>query len=426
MLPDEGQILLIMNANTVLYIIAGILIIDFALERILSYLNANHQQKKLPDELTDIYDQEKYSKSLNYFQANHSFETISASFSFILMLAMILTGAFGKLDYVLRSRINDPILVALCFFGILFLISDLINIPFSLYRNFVIEDKFGFNKMTLKVFLFDKIKSYILTAIVGGVILYILLYLITNIGANFWLWFWLVISAFLLLVNMFYTSLIVPIFNKLVPLPAGDLRDKIEEYSRKINFPLDNIFVIDGSKRSSKANAYFSGIGSKKKIVLFDTLISNHTQEELVAVLAHEVGHFKKKHILTGFILSITQIGFMLFLLSLFVYNPFLSKALGAGENAIHINLIAFGILYTPISHLTGIFMNIISRKNEYEADKYAATTYNGATLQSALKKLSGNSLSNLTPHPAYVFMHYSHPPLLQRLKALRKLISEV
>jgi STE24 endopeptidase len=409
-----------MSANTILYIIAGILIIDFALERILDYLNAKHQQKNLPVELSNIYDQEKYSKSLNYFQANHSFENISSVFSFILMLGVILTGALGKLDHVLRLRVSDPILLALSFFGILFLISDLINLPFSLYKIFVIEEKFGFNKMTKKTFLFDKIKSYVLTIIVGGVILYVLLYLIINIGENFWLWFWLVISVFILLINMFYTSLIVPIFNKLKPLPAGELRDKIEKYSKEINFPLDNIYVIDGSKRSSKANAYFSGIGSRKKIVLFDTLISNHTQEELVAVLAHEVGHFKKKHILTGFILSIAQTGFMLFLLSLFVYNPYLSNALGAGENAIHINLIAFGILYTPISHLTGIFMNIISRKNEYEADKYAATTYNGVALQTALKKLSSDSLSNLTPHPAYVFMHYSHPPLLQRLKALQ------
>jgi STE24 endopeptidase len=409
-----------MSANTILYIIAGVLVIDFALERILAYLNANHQQKNLPEELADIYDQEKYSKSLSYFQANYSFENISSIFSFILMLGVILTGALGKLDHVLRLRITDPILLALSFFGILFLISDLINLPFSLYKIFVIEEKFGFNKMTKKTFLFDKIKSYVLTIIVGGVILYVLLYLIINIGENFWLWFWLVISVFILLINMFYTSLIVPIFNKLKPLPAGELRDKIEKYSKEINFPLDNIYVIDGSKRSSKANAYFSGIGSRKKIVLFDTLITNHTQEELVAVLAHEVGHFKKKHILTGFILSIAQTGFMLFLLSLFVYNPYLSNALGAGENAIHINLIAFGILYTPISHLTGIFMNIISRKNEYEADKYAATTYNGVALQTALKKLSSDSLSNLTPHPAYVFMHYSHPPLLQRLKALQ------
>jgi STE24 endopeptidase len=408
-----------MQANTILYIIAAILTADFMLERILSYLNAGHQQKDLPSELAGIYDQEKYSKSLSYFQFNHKFGNISASFSFLLMLGVILSGAFGKLDEILRSQVQNQIMLSLCFFAVIFIISDLINLPFSIYKTFVIEEKFGFNKMTVKTFVLDKIKGYILTTIVGGIILYILLYLIINIGENFWWWFWLVISVFLLLINMFYTSLIVPIFNKLNPLPEGELRNKIEEYSKKIGFPLDNIFVIDGSKRSSKANAYFSGIGGKKKIVLFDTLISNHSHEELVAVLAHEVGHFKKKHIQTGLILSILQIGFMLFLLSLFVYNPFLSAALGAKENAIHINLIAFGIIYTPISHLTGILMNIISRKNEYEADLYAATTFNGMALQEALKKLSVDNLSNLCPHPAYVFVHYSHPPLLQRLRAL-------
>jgi STE24 endopeptidase len=220
---------------------------------------------------------------------------------------------------------------------------------------------------------------------------------------------------------MFYTAIIVPIFNKLKPLEDGELRKAIEDYCKKVNFPLTNIFVIDGSKRSTKANAYFSGIGSKKKIVLFDTLINNHSQEELVAVLAHEVGHYKKKHIQTGLILSILQVGLILFIASYILFNKNLSVALGAQENAIHLNLVAYGILFTPCSHLIGIFMNIFSRKNEYEADKYAADTYNGGALKSALKKLSANNLSNLTPHPAYVFFHYSHPPLLQRLRALNK-----
>jgi STE24 endopeptidase len=408
-----------MQANIILFIITAILIADFMLERVLTYLNAKHQQKNLPPELAGIYDQEKYNKSLRYFHVNYRFGNVSASFSFLLMLGVILSGAFGKLDEILRTQVQNRIVLSLCFFGVVFIVSDLINLPFSIYKTFVIEEKFGFNKMTVKIFILDKIKGYILTTIIGGIILYILLFLIINIGENFWWWFWLVISVFLLLINMFYTSLIVPIFNKLNPLPGGELRNRIEEYSKKISFPLDNIFVIYGSKRSSKANAYFSGIGGKKKIVLFDTLISNHTHEELLAVLAHEVGHFKKKHIQTGFILSVLQIGLMLFLLSLFVYNPFLSNALGAEENSIHINLIAFGIMYTPISHLTGILMNIISRKNEYEADLYAATTFNGMALQEALKKLSVDNLSNLTPHPAYVFVHYSHPPLLQRLRAL-------
>jgi STE24 endopeptidase len=275
--------------------------------------------------------------------------------------------------------------------------------------------------MDLKTFIADKIKGYLIAIIVGGLILGGLLLLINELGKDFWIWFWIAISLFLIFVNMFYTSLIVPLFNKLKPLEDGDLRMAIQEYSKNVGFPLDNIFVIDGSKRSTKANAYFSGLGSKKKIVLYDTLIQNHSKEELVAVLAHEVGHFKKKHIILGLILSVAQIGIMLFILSLLVFNTDLSKALGATTNTIHLNLIAFGILFSPISHLIGIFMNLISRKNEYEADRFAASTYNGNALQEALKKLSVNNLSNLTPHPAYAFFHYSHPPLLERLRALRK-----
>ena len=219
---------------------------------------------------------------------------------------------------------------------------------------------------------------------------------------------------------MFYTSLILPLFNKLTPLEGGSLKEEIEAYSKKINFPLDNIFVIDGSKRSAKSNAFFSGIGKKKKIVLYDTLIENHSKEELVAVLAHEVGHFKKKHIISGYVLSILQTGFTLFIMSLFIFNPAMSAALGASQTAIHINLLAFGILYSPISHFMGLFMNIKSRKNEYEADAYAQETYSGTYLQLALKKLSVDNLSNLYPHPAYVFFNYSHPPLLKRLSAMK------
>jgi STE24 endopeptidase len=410
-----------MQPSILLYIIISILTLDFIINQVLDYLNIKNQKKELPLEVNDIYEIDKYKKSRDYQRVNYKFDLFSSSFSFVLIITVILTGIFGKLDQVLRTRVENPILLALAFFGILFIISDILNLPFSVYKTFVIEEKFGFNKTTVKTFIADKLKGYLLGAIIGGIVIYILLFLILSLGQNFWIWFWIIISVFLLFINMFYTSLIVPLFNKLKPLEGGDLRNAIEEYSKKIYFPLDNIFVIDGSKRSSKANAYFSGIGSKKKIVLFDTLISNHTKEELIAVLAHEVGHFKKKHIITGFILSVLQIGFMFFILSFFVFNPLLSEALGGSKMALHLNLIAFGILYTPISHITGIFMNAISRKNEFEADKFAATTYNGKSLAEALKKLSTNNLSNLTPHPAYVFFHYSHPPLLERLKALAK-----
>jgi STE24 endopeptidase len=297
--------------------------------------------------------------------------------------------------------------------------ADLLSIPFELYSTFVIEEKYGFNKTTVKTFIADKLKGYLLGVVIGAPLIALLIYLIQTIGPGFWIWFSLIASAFIFFMNMFYTSLILPLFNKLTPLQEGELKSAIEEFARKVNFPLDNIFVIDGSKRSSKANAFFSGIGRKKKIVLYDTLIQKHSTEELVAVLAHEVGHFKKKHIVWGFALSMVQVVFTLFILSLMVYNENLSIALGGTALSIHLNLIAFTILFSPISGVTGLLMSMYSRKNEFEADAYARETYSGSALANALKTLSVDSLSNLYPHPLYVFFHYSHPPLLKRLEAI-------
>jgi STE24 endopeptidase len=260
----------------------------------------------------------------------------------------------------------------------------------------------------------------VLGALVGGGLLSLLIYLVQMLGPSFWVWFSIIAATFILFINMFYTSLILPLFNKLTPLQEGELKTAIEDFSNRVNFPLDNIYVIDGSKRSKKANAFFSGIGKKKKIVLYDTLIDNHTTDELVAVLAHEVGHFKKKHIVWGYVLSVVQIFFTLWILSLMILNENLSVALGGSQMAIHLNLIAFGILYSPISGITGLLMSLLSRKNEFEADAYARINFDGKALSDALKKLSVDTLSNLFPHPWYVFFHYSHPPLLQRLKALK------
>jgi STE24 endopeptidase len=296
---------------------------------------------------------------------------------------------------------------------------DILTIPFQLHSTFVIEEKYGFNKTTTKTFIADKLKGYLLTGLIGGALISVLIYLIQSIGPSFWIWFAGIASLFILFVNMFYTSIILPMFNTLTPLQDGELKTAIETFAKKINFPLDNIFIIDGSKRSKKANAFFSGIGKKKKIVLYDTLIENHSTEELVAVLAHEVGHFKKKHIVWSFVLSIIQIVFTLFVLSLLVFNENISLALGGNQLGIHLNLLAFGILFSPISAVTSLFMNMYSRKNEFEADAYAKETFDGQALSNALKKLSVDSLSDLYPHPLYVFFHYSHPPLLKRLSAL-------
>lgn len=408
-----------MSPQTILYIIIAISTVSYLFGEFLDYLNLKAQRSDIPDDIAAFYDRTKYLKSLDYHKELSRFGFLTSAFSFALSMVMLVAGGFGWLDSVLRPVIDNEILLALAFFGILTIASDLITVPFQLYSTFVIEEKYGFNKTTLKTFIIDKLKGYLLGAIIGAPLLALLIYLIQIIGPSFWIWFALIAAAFIFFMNMFYTSLILPLFNKLTPLPDGELKTAIEAFSAKVKFPLDNIFVIDGSKRSNKANAFFSGIGKKKKIVLYDTLIERHTTDELVAVLAHEVGHFKKKHIVWGFVLSIAQVFFTLFVLSLMVYNENLSLALGGSQQAIHLNLIAFTILFAPISGITGLFMSMLSRKNEFEADAYARETYSGPALAEALKRLSVDSLSNLYPHPWYVFFHYSHPPLLKRLEAI-------
>ena len=409
-----------MKPELILSVILGISIISYLFDQVLDYVNLKVQRKDIPAEVEGFYNKEQYQKSLDYQKDQARFSFITAGFSFLLSLGMLVFGGFGWLDALLRPFFSSEIILALVFFGTIMIVSDILTIPFQWYSTFVIEEKYGFNKTTARTFISDKLKGYLLGALIGGALLAILIYLVNSIGPNFWIWFGLLAAAFTLFVNMFYTSLILPLFNKLTPLAEGELKTTIEGFAKKVNFPLDNVFVMDGSKRSAKANAFFSGIGKKKKIVLYDTLINNHSTEELVAVLAHEVGHFKKKHIIMSYLISIIQIFFVLFILSKMVFNENLSIALGGNQQAIHLNLIAFGILFSPISGITGLLMSMLSRKNEFEADAYAKETFDGKALANALKKLSVDSLSNLYPHPWYVFFHYSHPPLLQRLDALK------
>jgi len=408
-----------MSEELIQNIILLIVFADFILERSLSFLNQKSRKQPIPAELEGIYDEEKYRKSQAYNRENSRFGLITSSISFILIVAAIYFGWFGDLDKWIRNFSPFDMLTTLIYFGCLFVILDVFGIPFELYRNFVIEEKYGFNKMKLKTYILDKFKSYFLTVLMGGILLATLIYLVNSIGSGFWLYFWGIITVFFLFVNMFYTSWILPLFNKLTPIEDGELKSSIEEFSRRVNFPLKNIFMMDGSKRSSKGNAFFSGLGKKKKVVLFDTLIEKHTTDELTAVFAHEVGHYKKKHIITMTIFSIFQTGLMLFLLSRMIFNSEVSYALGGDMTAIHLNMLAFGLLYTPISHILGILSNLLSRIHEYEADRYARENANADSLVSALKKMSSDHLSNLTPHPAYVFVHYLHPPLLQRVRAL-------
>ncbi len=410
-----------MLPQTILLIILFLVVISYSFDTFLSWLNVRSQPADIPDSVAAFYDREKYRRSQQYHKHLTNFSFLTSGFSFLLSVLMLAAGGFGWLDGVLRPYIHNDILLALAFFGILTVASDLLTIPFQWYSTFVIEERYGFNKTTIKTFITDKLKGYALGAVIGGGLISLLIWLVQLIGPDFWVLFSLLAAIIILLVNMFYTTLFLPLFNKLTPLEAGELKTAIESFSEKINFPLDNIFVIDGSKRSNKANAFFSGIGKKKKIVLYDTLIANHTIDELVAVLAHEVGHFKKKHIIWGYILSVVQVIFTLFVLSRMVFNENVSLALGGSELAIHLNLLAFGILFSPISGLTGLFMSLYSRKNEFEADAYAKENFSGAALASALKKLSVDNLSDLYPHSWYVFFHYSHPPLLKRLEAIER-----
>ena len=406
--------------TTIFWIIIAILVFDFILERYLDYLNTTRWSTQLPDEVKGIYDEEKYRQQQAYSKTNHRFGMLTSSFSFVLIILMFFFQGFALVNNWAASVSINPIWQALVFFGILLLASDILTTPFSIYSTFVIEEKYGFNKTTAKTFVLDKLKGWLLGSVIGGGLLALIIFIYTKTGSLFWLYVWIVISGFSIFMAMFYSSLIVPLFNKQTPLKDGELKQAIQNFASKVGFKLDNIFVIDGSKRSTKANAYFTGLGAKKRIVLYDTLINDMEIPELVAVLAHEIGHYKKKHIIWSLILGILQTGAMLFIFSLIINNPALSAALGVANPSFHIGLIAFGVLYSPLSSLIGIGMNIFSRKNEYEADAFAAQNYDGEPLATALKKLSVTNLSNLRPHPAYVFVHYSHPTLLQRLAELQ------
>ena len=408
--------------KTIFWLIIAIVVAGYILERVLAYLNSKRLTTKLPDELSDVYDDEQYKKQQQYKKENEKLSNITSTLNVLIILAMLFFGGFAWLDEQVREIVSHPVWTALLFFGILMFAADLIGTPFSIYDTFVIEEKYGFNKTTPKTFVLDKIKGWLLSAIIGGGIFALIIWFYTLTREMFWIYAWIAVSVFMIFITMFYSTLIVPLFNKQTPLEEGELRDEIENFSKKAGFKLDDIFVIDGSKRSTKANAYFSGIGKKKRIVLFDTLINDLSKNEIVAVLAHEIGHYKKKHITTGMIISILQTGLTFFILSLFIANPVLSKALGAETHSFHMALIAFGILYTPLSTIIGLFMNNMSRKNEYQADEFAGAKYQPEALINALKKLSSKNLSNLTPHPAYVFFYYSHPPLLQRVRHLKQL----
>lgn len=410
-----------MTPDSVFALIVIIIIADYLLERFLQALNRRKWTTALPEVLRDVYDAGQYKKQQEYKRTNDNFSLITSTFSLILMLLMLFLGGFQLVDGWAREITQHPILLVLVFFAMLGIAADLLNTPFSLYDIFVIEEKFGFNRTTVPIYVLDKLKGWLLGAIIGGGLLALIVWFYQLTASSFWVYAWILATVFSVFMAMFYSSLIVPLFNKQAPLEPGELRDAIQAFSKKVGFRLDSIYVIDGSKRSTKANAYFTGLGPKKRIVLYDTLLKELSTKEIVAVLAHEIGHYKKKHTLTGILAGIVQTGITLFILSLLVANPALSAALGGDEPSFHLGLIAFGMLYSPISLVTGLLMNYVSRSHEYAADRYVREHYEADALITALKKLSSSNLSNLTPHPVYVFFHYSHPTLLQRIESLKK-----
>jgi STE24 endopeptidase len=409
-----------MDSQSVLFIFIGLTIFNFLFTTVLEYLNDKNWKESIPKDLEGFYDSNKYQKAKNYKIERGKISLLNSSISFVITLLMLFFFGFGLISEYAVS-FSDSIIVQSCIFFMIFhLLTTFLGMPFSYYSTFFIEEKYGFNKTTLKTFIVDKIKGLFISSLFIIVLTSLAIVLIEYFSTGFWIWLWIGLSSFMVFLNMFYADLIVPVFNKLTPLENGELRSKIESYSKKVGYSLKNIFVIDGSKRSTKANAFFSGLGPRKTIALYDTLIEKHTDEELVSVLAHEVGHFKKKHILVSMFLTILQLGIMCYLFELCMNMEVIASSLGSSKMNFHIGIIAFSFLYSPIGLITGILMNILSRKNEYEADKFAKDTYNGNFLELALKKLSVDSLSNLFPHPLYVFVHYSHPPLLKRLDRLK------
>jgi len=406
--------------NIYLCIIIGALLFEFILFNLSKHLDLQNISTNLPNAFKGYYSANEYARSQDYLAENTRFSYLTSAVDLLIILIVILLGVFNNVDLWIRDFGFSPMVTGLLFFGVLFLFQDIINTPFSLYRTFIIEEDFGFNKTTAKTYLIDKLKGYFLVLLLGGFTLFLILLFFNKFGDYAWLYAWLALSALLVLAQPLFTSVIAPMFNKFTPLEDGELKNKLNAFAEKVNFPLTRIDVMDGSRRSSKANAYFSGLGKNKRIALFDTLIEKHTVDELVAIIAHEVGHYKKKHNIKGIIMGVVQTGIMFYLLSLFINNEGLFSAFKMENVSIYASLLFFSILYSPIELIISLLGNAISRKHEFEADAYAkAATGTGKDLIDGLKKLTVTNLGNLTPHKLTVWLNYSHPPVLSRIQAL-------
>ncbi|OUX37168.1 MAG: peptidase M48 [Candidatus Pelagibacter sp. TMED273] len=407
--------------NIYFIIIIGMLIFQYVLEIIVNILNIKALNPNLPEEFKDTYDQSKYIKSQSYTKTNTKFSFLTSTFSLMLNLYFIFGGFYNYIDIFVRAYGYNPNVTGLLFFALLFIINDIITIPFSIYNTFVIEQKYGFNKTTFNTYVTDKIKGYFLTILIGGPVLYLILFFFNSYSEYGWLYVWFFLVAFSIIMQPIFITFIAPMFNKFTPLEEGPLLERIRNYLNEIDFPVAKLEVIDGSKRSSHSNAYFSGIGKYKRIALFDTLLDQMDDDEILSIIAHEVGHYKLKHIYSGILLSTLQSGIMLYILSIFINNTLLFNVFQMENLSVYASLVFFTMLYAPISMVIGIFFTFISRKNEFSADAYSVKTAKMPdSLISGLKKLSKENLSNLTPHWLNVFLNYTHPPVLTRILAIR------
>lgn len=407
--------------NLFAVIILAAILVDFILDVVSNYLNLKSLENSLPEEFREVYDEDTYSRSQEYTRVRTRFGFLTTTFDLLVLLVFWFSGGFNWLDQLVRSWELGDIWTGLTFIGLLILAKTIISLPFSIYSTFVIEERFGFNKTTPKTFVLDMVKGLGLGILLGGPLLAGILAFFQYGGDLAWLYAWGVVTLFTLIIQFVAPRWIMPLFNKFEPLEEGELRESIEEYADKVDFHLDDLSVMDGSKRSSKSNAFFTGFGKNKRIALFDTLIEKHTVPELVAVLAHEIGHYKKKHIIKNMVISVLHTGVLFFLLSIFLESAALFEAFYMEHMSVYAGLIFFGMLYAPIEMILSVVMQIISRKHEFEADDYAAsTTGKPSDMISALKKLSKDNLSNLTPHPFYVFLNYSHPPVLERIREIK------
>lgn len=406
-------------ASTLYTLVIVIVVAEYLWSTWLTILNIRASLRPVPELLNDLYDEKQYWKQQDYAMTNRKFSLISGLVSMLVTLAIFTFGGFAVFDAAARSVSRFPVVQALVFWGIFYLISWALSIPFDVYRTFVIEQRFGFNRTTPKLFVTDTLKGLLMNVVIMGAVLALCVWIYTLTPRWFWLIAWGAVTLFSLFMQYFYSQLIVPLFNKQTPLPEGELRTAIEEFAARVDFPIEGIFVIDSSKRSSKSNAYFTGFGRRKRVVLYDTLMEQLSTEEIVGVLAHEIGHYKRHHILLSSLEGFATNLLMFWLFSLFIGSKDLAMAAGCSEPSFHVNLAVFSLIYTPLSLLLDIVTNVLSRRHERQADAFAAAHGCGPAEAAALKKMSAKSLANLTPHPIVVFTEYSHPTLYERVKTL-------